>query len=204
MAKKKQGTFRGIIGLIVIAVIVGFVAIGAILGIARNSGITQVTDYAVVYDNKYYMSDTGKFTFEKGDALEVKFFEDPAEFTVKVYAIKNDKGDFAFKTNGSEDVFTWNDNIAPRDVTSSFTLDITQAKDGENGKVGKIVFLSDISDVIEKEAGEKVDYTDIDYDGDFFQMDIAVGKQVIKICFKVISTEVDMIKLDTTELVFNK
>ena len=198
MAKKQK---QSIIGFLLVTVLVVAAVFGIIKSMAQNAGITTITDYAIIYNKEYYMHDEDGFVFEKGDELEIKFFNDPVEFDVKVYAIENKDGAFSFTTGDNETVHTWNDAIAPRDITQNFTLHVKQATDKENGK---IVFMSDVVDVIEAFAGKDVHYTDADYDGDFFQIEITAGEQTIKLEFTVIDKTVDFIKLDKQEIIFNQ
>lgn len=193
----KQGK-KGFWGTIVITLLLGVIAFAFIFRF--TDGLTNsfsVLDFAVIYKNEYYLGNASGLRLDRGDVLEIKQFEGNEKIEVKVYAIPS-PSDIAFTFGDSR--FTWNESVAPRDVTDIFDVEIKQSTTSENGK---ITVNGSVGNVLTHYSdGQAIEYEPFTLSGDYFRMVINCGTSGSLTLDFSVRVPVEGIVLDKNEVFF--
>lgn len=193
MAKRQSGNIGWIVAIILCAAI----SFAALFHFSDGFENTAVTNFAVIHDGNWILANKSGLTFEKGDEIEVKQFDNTEQITVKVYALKNDRADVAFTYGARKE--TWNGSVAGLDVTDKFDVYVTQ---GTSEKNGRIKINGSLGSVVQGFVGNStVKFDPITTRGDYFQMIITVDNASIALNFSV-QVNPEKIILDQESVVF--
>lgn len=163
--------------LTVVIILLFILAVG-MFGLMTHGFRTQPTLFAVEADDELIVSEKTDMTVTPATTFSVKTLK--KDYTVKVTA-KEASQDFTFVSSGKQ--YTWNDEIAGKDMSAAFDVE-------KSGKTFTLNFGT-TPEILTEVMGAAVTLDEEQTKQDLFTMTVTSGKSNVNISFTaVVPTEI--------------